>query len=595
MKMKLFITFLALLIANINCVMSTPPKRCLSSEACWPKAKEWETLNMQVHGNLVHVQSFLEPCKNDAKSLQCKATLIHARNPFFLETRPGATQSTGYLNAWISTPSQYAIAAKSSDDIVAGVNFARKHNLRLVIKGTGHDYLGRSNAPDSLLIWTHKMRDIKIHDSFVGQGCAASTIGVPAVTVGAGTRWLEVYDEVVNKHGRYVQGGGCTSVGAAGGFSQGGGFGSFSKKYGSGAANILEAEIVTADGKVLIANACQNKDLFWALRGGGGGTFGVVTKITYRTHDLPKTFGILEGQITASSDQAFKRLLEQFIHFYRENLNNEHWGEQVHVGGDNTLSLALVFQGLNQEEVELLWQPLKDWLAKKPDLFKIEFKITVIPAQKLWNYSYIQKSLEQNDPNTIYKVKKEDQSSYWWWDGDGEQVSKYWYSYLSRWIPVRLIQADAARELAHILFNASRNWRVELHINKGQAGASSEALRLSKETSINPVIYNAPMLVILGAGESFSFPGVKNHEPDLIKGAKDAKRVEAAMQLIRDATPETGTYVNEADYFEPNWQNSFWGINYPRLLRIKQKYDPDNLFICHHCVGSEIPQLKLNK
>src|SRR2546427_306225 len=83
----------------------------------------------------------------------------------------------------------------------------------------------------------------------------------PAVTVETGARWLAVYDAVTTRGGRYVQGGGCTTVGVAG-FIHGGGFGSFSKKYGQGAAGLLEAEIVTADGSVLVVNACNHPDLF---------------------------------------------------------------------------------------------------------------------------------------------------------------------------------------------------------------------------------------------------------------------------------------------------------------------------------------------
>jgi hypothetical protein len=105
-EMKFSIIFLALLMTNFSCAMSEAPKKCFSSEICWPKAEEWEILNMQVHGKLVHIKSFLEPCKKDANSTQCKAALKNAENPFFLETRPDATQSTGYLNAWISVPSQ---------------------------------------------------------------------------------------------------------------------------------------------------------------------------------------------------------------------------------------------------------------------------------------------------------------------------------------------------------------------------------------------------------------------------------------------------------------------------------------------------------
>ncbi|MGH9885359.1 MAG: BBE domain-containing protein, partial [bacterium] len=63
--------------------------------------------------------------------------------------------------------------------------------------------------------------------------------------------------------------------------------------------------------------------------------------------------------------------------------------------------------------------------------------------------------------------------------------------------------------------------------------------------------------------------------------------VTAAMRALREVVPEPGSYVNETDYFEPSWQTEFWGDNYPRLLAIKRKYDPNNLFVCHHCVGSE--------
>ena len=66
-----------------------------------------------------------------------------------------------------------------------------------------------------------------------------------------------------------------------------------------------------------------------------------------------------------------------------------------------------------------------------------------------------------------------------------------------------------------------------------------------------------------------------------------AARIGEAMKIIREATPGSGAYVNEADYFEPDWQRSFWGVNYPRLLAIKKRVDPDNLFRVHHGIGSD--------
>ena len=134
--------------------------------------------------------------------------------------------------------------------------------------------------------------------------------------------------------------------------SSGGGFGSWSKKFGTGAAGLVEAEVVTADGQVRIANSCQNQDLFWALRGGGGGTFGVVTRVTLRTHPLPKMFGFVGGRIQAANDAAFRELLERFVDFYARSLENEHWGEQVTVKGDNSLTVSMLSEGLTGAEME---------------------------------------------------------------------------------------------------------------------------------------------------------------------------------------------------------------------------------------------------
>ena len=153
----------------------------------------------------------------------------------------------------------------SEADVVAAVNFARANHLRLVVKGGGHSYQGSSSAPDSLLIWTRAMNRITLHEAFVGTGCEGTQALLPAVTIEAGAIWLPVYEAVTTQGGRYVQGGGCTTVGVAG-LIQSGGFGSFSKTYGLAAAGLLEAEIVTADGLVRIANACTHPDLFWASK-----------------------------------------------------------------------------------------------------------------------------------------------------------------------------------------------------------------------------------------------------------------------------------------------------------------------------------------
>jgi FAD/FMN-containing dehydrogenase len=489
----------------------------------------------------------------------------------------------GWLGAWTAAASAYAVVATTTGDIVAAVNFARDHRLRLVIKGTGHDYLGRSNAPDSLLIWTHQMRRVSVQDAFVPQGCATGKASVPAVTIEAGARWIDAYDEVTVKHHRYVQGGGCTTVGAAGGFLQGGGFGSWSKKYGTGAAGMLEAEVATANGQVVIANSCQNQDLFWALRGGGGGTFGVVTKVTLMTHPLPTFFGFASGTVKAKTDAAFKDLLERFLAFYSQSLNNESWGEQVKVKGDDSLQVSMAFQGMSSEEATKVWAPFREWVEQHADTMAIDLHFGALPGDKMWDRSFFKEHLA----SAIQEDKRPGEpGNLFWWTGDGDQVATYWYTYQSRWIPLERVAGVQSATFAGVLFDASRHWSVELHFNKGQSGASAEALQRDHETSMNPAVYGAAALAIVAASGT-AYPGVRGHEPNVSEGEAAKADVTAAMAILRAATPGSGSYVNETDWFESDWQRSFWGENYDRLLRIKRQVDPASLFVCHHCVGSE--------
>src|ERR1700684_1990314 len=280
-------------------------RRVRPGDAGWPDIAAWASLGKAVGGRLSKIVS---PWEAAAKAPDNPATVSlfkAVRNSFHNSETPAFTQSLGWIDAWISKPSEYMVAAESAADVAEAVKFATAHNLRLVVKGGGHSYLGGSNAPESLLIWTKPMRAIELHDAFVPQGCEGRTAPQHAVSIGAGAMWVEAYDAVTTKAGRYVQGGGCTSVGVAG-LVQSGGFGSMSKGFGTAAAGLLEAEIVTADGVVRTVNACLDPELFWALKGGGGGSWGVVTRLTLRAHELPEFFGYVGGTIKAASDAPFR-------------------------------------------------------------------------------------------------------------------------------------------------------------------------------------------------------------------------------------------------------------------------------------------------
>src|SRR5262244_1229444 len=330
---------------------STNFRRHRPSDAAWPSQAAWRQLNDAVGGNLLPVNCPLAICKTDPEGAAAKRLLEDLKNPYYIGDQPGLTQTLGWVDAWATQPSVYAVAARDAHDIAAAVNFARDNDLRLVVKGGGHSYQGTSNAPDSLLIWTRHMNAITMHTAFVPQGCEKTLPPQPAVTVGAGTIGMQAYDAVTTKGGKYVQGGGCTTVGLAG-LIQGGGFGSFSKHYGLAAGSLLEVEVVTADGQIRVANACTHPDLFWALKGGGGGSFGVVSRLTLRLHDLPEFFGVANFTIKAASEDAYRRLIREFVSFYQEHLFNDQWGEQAHVNPDNTLVISMLSQGLEAEQAK---------------------------------------------------------------------------------------------------------------------------------------------------------------------------------------------------------------------------------------------------
>lgn len=140
----------------------------------------------------------------------------------------------------------YAIAATSAQDIQKAVDFGRTHNLRLSIKNTGHDYLGRSTARGSLQIWTHNMKNMSFSDGFYPDGCNSGGEGESVVTIGAGIQLKELYVAALARRKTLVAGFSNT-VGAAGGYILGGGHSPLSPWKGMATDNALQFTIVTAD------------------------------------------------------------------------------------------------------------------------------------------------------------------------------------------------------------------------------------------------------------------------------------------------------------------------------------------------------------
>lgn len=556
-------------------------RRVRPTDPAWPSAASWAKLNEMVSGSLIKVHALFQGCQAGREDTRCLDAQKNIGNPYWMGDQPGGTENSGWLDAWTPAPSTYAIKARHAADVAAAVDFARDNRLRLVVKGGGHSYLGTSNAPDSLLIWTRAMNQVTLHDAFVGEGCVGHVAPVPAVSAGAGAMWMDLYHAVTTEGGRYVQGGSCTTVGVAG-LVQSGGFNSFSKGFGTAAAGLLEAEVVTADGRTRVVNECQDPDLFWALKGGGGGTFGVVTRVTLRTHDLPRFFGAAWGKIKARSDQAFARLITRFIAFYEDRLFNPHWGEHVHFTPDNSLEIDMISQGLTPEQTLAAWQPFFDWLKASPGEFDVDS-----PGAWAWD-ARAYWDPDKRSSEFVRDTRAGAPRHHVWGKGDQGEVGVFLHGYDSLWLPDSLLQKDRQSSLSDALFAASRHQIVRLHIGKGLAGAPPQIRAAALQTAMNPAVVDAFTLVIIAAGEQPpAYPGYPRPALDLAVARKTARDINLAAAELRKIAPESGSYVSESNYFNRAWQQEYWGQNYSKLRTIKSKYDVVGLFFVHHGVGSE--------
>ncbi|EJN04867.1 FAD/FMN-dependent dehydrogenase [Phyllobacterium sp. YR531] len=540
----------------------------------------WAKLAEVLGDRLAPVEWPLAKCLEQPDGEACRAFFGSVSNPYFLGDNPALTQTFGWVGAWSAQPSAYVVKAQSAQDVAAAVNFARSNGVRLAVKGGGHSYQGCSNSAHSLLIWTRAMQAITTHDAFIPEGSKAKP--VEAVTIGAGAIWGDVYREVCVRAGRYVQGGGCLTVGVAG-LVQSGGFGSFSKRYGLAASSLLQAEIVTADGLVRIVNENQEPELFFALKGGGGGTFGVITSLTLKTHVLPKTFGAVFAEIRANSDDAYSGLIERAVSFYSQSLFNPNWGEQLAFRPNNALAISMVFQDLEQAEAERVWAPFFGWVKENSDKYQLASDpvVLAVPATSFFDAEFLKTLPGVVETDSQPGASKERI----FWASNREEAGQVIHAYQSTWLSEDLLGAGSKADLSRALFEASRHWSVSLHTNKALAGAPENVREAARNTAMNPAVADAFALLICAAEGPPAYPGVHGHEPDLEQANRDAARVDAAMNALRSRIATNGSYLAESNYFQTDWQKAFWGENIERLQKAKRKYDPENIFSVHHNVG----------
>jgi len=243
----------------------------------WPSTQDWDRLNESLAGRLLQPTppgAVCHPGQGSYDAAKCADVVkgwstyeFHQADPVSVDWNNWANDTCLPVEGAPCSGQGYpvfVINATEARHVQLGVQFAKKHSVRLVVKSSGHDYVGRSVAPNSLSIWTHYMKGIQTHDSFRPDRCKV-TIDSTAVTVGAGTQMWDLYSALDALNQTVVGGGGKTV--SVGGYVTGAGHGLLSSTHGLAADQVLEMELVTPKGDIVTANECQNEDLFWAMRG----------------------------------------------------------------------------------------------------------------------------------------------------------------------------------------------------------------------------------------------------------------------------------------------------------------------------------------
>ncbi|GFG24993.1 FAD binding domain protein [Aspergillus udagawae] len=541
----------AVLTTSVN-AQAHPRRRCTYGDSCWPDDQAWSDFNSTVGGRLIRSFPSAAVCHTARYNAdQCNIARQSWLDSFWRTNQTGAYSATVWEmgntgQCFIDTPVNapcdqgivpyYAVRAESVEDIQKTVKFASEKDLFLVIKNTGHDHLGRSSGKGALAIWTHNLKGIDWHESFVPQGAPAAVNGIPAATLQAGEQWFDVY-QAAAKQGVLIVGGSARTVGAAGGFVLGGGHSPFAHYYGLAADNLLEMSIVSADGRHRVINAYSDPEYFWAVRGGGGSAWGVVTSVTYKTHPVPQNLTIGFVQFNATNKSSSTRLVSESLKLLPAVTDAGYTGYASFTQGFQAVFLQPngTIESFNQTFASF------SSLTQLPGV-----KGAVGAYSSTWD-GYLKTFLQ--DPHI----------------GTNTQDTS------------RLLTADIIREKADDL--------AEFIVDNGQTAGFNFIGKVNDKERDNTAVHEIWK-------HSHALLSISVDWPDNAtareKGEKRHKMVQLSKRFTEIVGSDGGTYVNEASPYEPKWQRVFWGNKYERLLSIKKRVDPTQLFVCNRCVGTDL-------
>jgi len=421
-------------------------------------------------------------------------------------------------NAMIDRRPALIACCRNAGDVASAIGFARKHHLAIAVRGGGHNIAGKAICDDGLLIDLSLMKGVTVN------------VDGRSATVEAGCT-LADFDAAAQNHGLATPLGVNSTTGVAG-LTLGGGFGWLSRKHGLTIDNLISAELVTADRKQVYASATQNEDLFWGLRGGGG-NFGVVTKFEFRLHPLGPE--VLSGLIVFPFDQA-KAVFTQYARFTEQMPDDLNvWvmtrkapplpflPESAH--GKEVVVLVLCYAG-DPKEGEKLIEPIRSFGPA------IGEHIGVQPYVE-WQQAF--------DPMLTPGAR-----NYW---------KSHNFTQLSEGLFDEIIEYAGKLPSPH----------CEIFI----AALGGQTTRVAPDAMAYSNRDANYVMNVHGRWDSAS---------------EDETGIAWSREVFEKSKPfaSQGAYMNFLTDEETDRISSSYGPNYDRLVKLKEKYDPNNVFSVNH-------------
>ncbi|KAK1226895.1 hypothetical protein PQX77_010111 [Marasmius sp. AFHP31] len=521
--------------------------RILPSDDAWPDQGVWDAFNASVDGRLIKVVPDGSPCHDpEFNENLCEAVRENWFVSEFHSGRPGSLMNTVFYNqscdpfAPRETPCtmenivEYSVNVSQAEHIIKAVQFVKEHNIRFIVKNTGHDYMGKSTGTGALSVWMHNLQDIEWIPDYVSADYSG-----PAVKAPAGVQGTELAT-FASARGHAIVSGECPTVGFAGGYVQGGGHSIIVSAYGLAADQTLEFEVVTMQGEHLVASPAQNEDLYWALSGGGGGTYAIVLSVTIKVFpDVPLTIGTLD--FSENRSEVYWQAIAAYNAIIPD-LTNARTTVLAFYGNDTFAINPMVAINQTEQELTATIRPFLDSL----DNLDIEYSFSTRTSPR---YLDVLGFLADVIPTV----------------GD--------LLIASRLLPRSLW--DNETSMASVV-NASRE------IADGGLGVTDLSFKLPTDHAQNAVL-PAWRIAQRLAIPSLPFTGRETQAEISLA----LERISQATSFLRKISPGSGSYLNEADLLEPDFQDAFYGPNYDRLLSIKDKWDPDQILYGSTAVGGD--------